>query len=208
MRQFIAARICAALLSAALMSACVTPATTDPAELPAGSWQLDAGHTSVNWQVRHIGLSWYTARFDKAEASLDFDPARPEAASLTAIVDAASVSTGDSQFDDRLSGSGWLDAERHPEIVFRSKRIEVTGEETGRVHGEVTLKGVTRDAVMETKFYGGTRNPLEGREAIGFSGEFEVDRTEFGIGTGPAGNFISKTVRIRIEAEFLKAGED
>ena len=191
------------LLAALALTACVSPATTDPAELPSGEWALDPGHTSVTWRVRHLGLSWYTARFDTAEASLTFDPASPEAAQLTAIVDAASVSTGDREFDETLRGSGWFDAERHPEIVFRSNRIEVTGETTGRIHGELTLKGVTADAVLETEFYGGTFNPLERAQALGFGASMTVDRTSFGVGNLP-GNFIGDEVRLRIEAEFLR----
>ena len=191
------------LLIALALSACVSPATTDPAELPSGEWALDPGHTSVTWRVRHLGLSWYTARFNAAEASLSFDPASPGDAQLTAVVDAASVSTGDPDFDETLRGSGWLDAERHPEIVFRSTRIEVTGETAGRIHGALTLKGVTADAVLETEFYGGTFNPLEGAQALGFGADLVIDRTEFGIGNLP-GNFIGDEVRLRIEAEFLR----
>jgi polyisoprenoid-binding protein YceI len=192
-----------ALFTALALSACVSPATTDPAELPAGDWSLDPGHTSVTWQVRHLGLSWYTARFDTARASLSFDPADPESAQLTAIVDAASVSTGDPDFDETLRGSGWFDAGRHREIVFRSTRIEVTGETTGRIHGELTLKGVSADAVLETEFYGGTFNPLEGAQALGFAADMTIDRTDFGVGNLP-GNFIGDEVRLRIEAEFLR----
>ena len=191
------------VLPALALTACVAPATTDPAELPSGAWTLDPGHTSVTWQVRHLGLSWYTARFDAAEASLSFDPASPEDAQLTAVIDAASVSTGDPDFDETLRGSGWLAVERHPEIVFRSTRIEVTGEATGRIHGELTLKGVTADAVLETEFYGGTFNPLEGAQALGFGADMTIDRTDFGVGNLP-GNFIGDEVRLRIEAEFLR----
>lgn len=185
-----------------LLASCVSAPVTDPARLPAGAWELDAEHTSVTWQVRHLGLSWYTARFDGVRASLEFDPARPEEAELTAIVDAASVSTGDPDFDALLRGSGWLDAARHPEIVFVSNRIVVTGERAGEVHGLLTLKGVTQEVVMETEFYGGVFNPLIRRNMLGFRGYFEIDRTQFDIGRLP-GNFIGDTVRLSVEAEFI-----
>jgi polyisoprenoid-binding protein YceI len=190
-------------LAALMLISCVSPATTDPERLPSGDWALDAAHASVTWQVRHLGLSWYTARFDAAEASLTFDPSDPESAQLTAIVDAASVSTGDADFDEALKGSSWLDAERHPQIVFRSTRIEVSSETTGRVFGELTLKGITTEAVLETEFYGGTFNPLEGRQALGFGADLIIDRTDFGVGNLP-GNFIGDEIRLRIEAEFLR----
>lgn len=193
-----------AAASALVLSGCVSAPSTDPAELGSGEWTLDPGHTSVVWRVRHMGLSWYTARFDEAEATLDFDPARPEDASLSAVVEAASVSTGDADFDETLRGGSWFDAARHPELVFRSTRIEKTGEASGRVHGELTIKGETREVTLETEFYGGVFNPLEGREAIGFRAETEIDRTEFGVGRLP-GNLIGDAVRIEIEAEFLKS---
>ncbi len=115
---------------------------------------------------------------------------------------AASVSTADPDFDDLLRGSGWLDAARHPEIVFVSNRIVVTGERAGEVHGLLTLKGVTQEVVMETEFYGGVFNPLIRRNMLGFRGYFEIDRTQFDIGRLP-GNFIGDTVRLSIEAEFI-----
>jgi len=185
-----------------LLAACVSAPVTDPARLPAGAWELDPDHVSVTWQVRHLGLSWYTARFDDVRASLDFDPARPEAARLTAIVTAGSVSTGDPDFDETLRGSGWLNAAEHSEIVFVSNRIVVTGDNTGEVHGNLTLNGVTQPVVMETEFYGGVFNPLIGRNMLGFRGYFEIDGTDFGVGRLP-GNFIGDMVRLSIEAEFV-----
>jgi polyisoprenoid-binding protein YceI len=192
-----------AALAALGLVACVSPPSVDPVDLPAGDWRLDPGHASVTWRVRHLGLSWYTARFDRADASLNFDPANPEAAQLTATVEAASVSTGDPEFDETLRGSSWFDAETHPEIVFVSERIEVTGDTTGRVHGQLTMKGTTRPAVLETVFYGGLFNPLEGRQALGFAADLTLDRTQFDIGRLP-GNFIGDEVVLRIEAEFLQ----
>lgn len=188
------------------LSACVSAPRTDPAALPAGAWTLDPAHASATWSIRHLGLSWYTARFDRIEASLDFDPADPESARVTAIIDAASVSTGDPDFDKTLRGGGWFDTDTHPEIVFRSTRIEVTGETTGRIHGDLTVKGVTRPAVLETEFYGGLFNPLEGRRTLGFGADLIIDRTEFGVGRLP-GNFIGDDVHVRIEAEFLHREE-
>ena len=195
-------RSLASLLTALCLTACVGAPSLDPAELPAGPWRLDPAHTSVTWQVRHLGLSWYTARFDRADASLEFDPAEPENAVLVATIEAASVSTGDPGFDETLRGPAWFDAADHPELVFRSTRIAPTGPDTGRVFGALTIKGVTRPAILETVFYGGVFNPLERRDAIGFRAETVIDRTEYGVGRLPGG-FISDEVRVTIEAEFL-----
>lgn len=188
------------------IAACASAPSTDPAALPSGEWRLDQAHASAVWRVRHLGLSWYAGRFDEMDASLSFDPQAPEASELTAVVKAASISTGDPDFDEILRGSGWLDAEAHPEIVFRSTRIERTGETTGRIHGELSLKGQTRPAVLETEFYGGVFNPLELRQAVGFGADLIVDRTQFGV-SGLGSRFTGEEVRLRIEAEFLRAGD-
>ncbi|MCC5995473.1 MAG: YceI family protein [Oceanicaulis sp.] len=200
-------RHAAVILACLALSACVSAPTADPARLPAGAWTLDRDHASAAWRVRHLGLSWYTARFDEMDASLSFDPARPEASELTAVIEAASVSTGDPDFDETLRGAAWFDTRRHPQIIFRSTRIEATGETTGRVHGELTLKGVTRPVVLETEFYGGLFNPLEGRRVLGFGADLIIDRTDFGVGRLPPG-FIGDEVRVRIEAEFLRAAPE
>ncbi|WP_323762505.1 YceI family protein [Maricaulis sp.] len=183
-----------------LMAGCLTP-TTDPQRLPAGQWSLDPAHASVTWQVQHMGLSWYTGRFDAVDASLDFDPALPATARLTAIIEAASVSTGDPDFDAALAAD-WLQADRHPQIVFRSTAIDVTGASTGQVTGELTLNGVTRPVTLDVIFNGGLTNWLEGRPAIGFSANGILDRDAFNVGNLPH-SIVGPTVRILIEAEFL-----
>lgn len=187
-----------------LLTACATP-TTDPARLPAGQWELDPGHASAIWRVRHFGLAWYTGRFDSLRASLDFDAERPGEAQLTAIIDAASISTGDPEFDRTLA-QDWFNAARHPEIRFTSTRIEITGETTGRAYGTLFLNGREAETVMDIEFYGGLFNFLEGRNTIGFGADMVIDRSDFGIGNLPE-TVLGREIHIRIEAEFLEGGE-
>jgi len=194
----------AAVLAAGLMLAsCVGVPTTEPSELPAGEWELDPRHASVTWRARHFGLSWMTGRFDHIEASLTFDPENPTAAKLTAIIRAASVSTGLEEFDQTLRGAAWLAVEESPQIVFVSSAIEVTGSNIGRVTGDLTLRGVTREVVMEVEFYGGNFNFLEGQQVIGFGGDIVIDRRDYDVGNLPV-TIAGEEIRIRIEADFLR----
>jgi len=186
------------------LAGCVTP-TTDPSRLPAGAWSLDPGHASVTWRVRHLGLSWYTGRFDGIEASLDFDPEAPDSARLTAILDAASLSTGDAAFDTTLA-QDWFHADRHPQIVFVSDRIEQTGETSGRAYGQLSMNGTTAPATLDITFYGGAFNWLAGRDMIGFGADMIVNRDDFGIGNLPQ-SIVGQDVHIRIEAEFLRGSD-
>ncbi|MBR9824801.1 MAG: polyisoprenoid-binding protein [Alphaproteobacteria bacterium] len=192
-----------ALSLAFALTACATP-TTDPAELPSGQWALDQGHASTVWRVRHMGLSWYTGRFDSMDARLDFSPSDPQSAQLTASIEAASISTGDREFD-RVLADDWFNAQQHPQILFVSERIDVTGETTGRAHGQLSMNGRTAPTTLEIEFYGGLFNLLEGRNAIGFGADLVIDRTVFGIGN-LSSTLVGEHVLVRIEAEFLREG--
>ncbi len=192
------------VLMLVLLGGCVSAPVQDPAELPSGSWQLDTDHASVHWRSRHFGLAWYTARFDRIEASLEFDPAAPGQADMTAIIEAGSVSTGNPAFDETLRGPNWFSAERHPQIIFRSSSIAITGEETGVAEGELTIRGITHPARMDIVFYGGNFNFLENRDVIGFGADMVVARSDYGIGPFIPSAIAGDEVRIRIEAEFLR----
>jgi len=200
------APICRLALAAgllAMLAGCVGAPVTAPQQLPSGAWQLDPRHTSVTWGVRHFGLAWDEGRFDTVEASLDFDPEHPESAQLTAIVDAASVSSGQPDLDSVLRGGAWLATDSAPQIVYRSTGIQVTGDNTGRITGELTLRGVTHEAQMDVTFYGGNYIFLDGKQALGFSGDMMIDRSDFGVGNLPT-SIVGNEVRIHIETEFLK----
>ncbi|PIW29542.1 MAG: polyisoprenoid-binding protein [Rhodobacterales bacterium CG15_BIG_FIL_POST_REV_8_21_14_020_59_13] len=188
----------------AILGGCVSAPTQDPADLPSGNWQLDTEHASAHWRSRHFGLAWFTARFDSIDASLDFDPSEPEGAQLTAIIDAGSVSTGNAAFDETLRGPNWFSAERHPQIIFRSSSIAVTGEDTGVAEGELTIRGIAHPARMDIVFYGGNFNFLENRDVIGFGADMVVSRSDYGIGPLIPATIAGDEVRIRIEAEFLR----
>ena len=136
------------------------------------------------------------------KASLDFDAENPSGASLEAIIDISSLDVANDDFAETLTGPGWFDAGRHPEAIFRSTEITVTGETTGTVTGDFTLKGVTQPVTLDVTFNGGDNDPLRGGYAIGFSATGSFNRSEFGVDRflGP----VSDEVEIEIEAEFVR----
>jgi polyisoprenoid-binding protein YceI len=192
------------LLAALIVTACVTP-TTDPTRLPAGEWELDPAHVSATWQVRHMGLSWYTGRFDQLSASLDFDPQNPQDAQLVAIIDAASISTGDPAFDAELA-QNWFHADRHPQLVFRTDHIEIIDDTHGRATGALSVNGVENQTVMQIEFYGGAFNPLAGANVIGFVADMQIMRDDYNISNLPHA-IVGNEINIHIEAEFIRQGD-
>ncbi len=196
-----------ALLGTAALVACgrLIPSnnqTIEPARLEGGTYRLDPSHFAVLWKVSHLGFSHFVGRFDRADATLDFDPAAPAAASLTVTVETASLDTRLPDLDSTLRGSGWFDVATYPQAVFRSTAIAITGPATGSVTGDLTLLGVTRPVTLDVTFNGGATNLLTGHYTLGFAATGTLLRSEFGLtNLVPA---VGDEVELEIQAEFQK----
>jgi len=186
-------------------------AAQPPADAPAGQYTLDPTHTRVTFRVSHIGLSRYTAHFNKVDGKLGFDPANPAAQTVTATIDAKSLDTDypDPKLDfSALVQKEFLDAAKHPLITFKSTKVEPTGPRTARVTGDLTLKGVTKPVVLEATWNGGYKpgamDPSGAR--VGFSAHGTFKRSDFGISYGlPAPGTtmgVGDEVEVIIETEF------
>lgn len=183
-----------------------------PVDVPAGTYTFDPSHTSILFRVDHLGFSNYTARFKKATAQLQFDPANLAASSVAVVVDAKSLETdypdpAKVDFNAELLGETWLNGAKYPEITFRSTSVEPTGARTMRINGELTLRGVTKPMVLEARFNGGYRgHPMDPNARIGFSATGVLKRSEFGITYGipaPGTKFgVSDEVNVIVETEF------
>lgn len=205
----------AAILFAAACSPQPAPAPEPPpaappaADLPAGTYRIDRAHTTVLFRVNHIGVAFYTAGFADADATLELDPANPASARVEARVPVASLwlPTPPAGFRDELLGPNWFDAAQHPDMVFRSTRVELTSPTEARITGDLTLRGVTRPIALDATFHGGyAGHPLDPNARIGFSARGTFKRSEFGmeIGVPPPGSTmgVGDDVEVIIETEF------
>lgn len=215
-------KIAEILLSVLGLASCALPGEQSPLptmreaaviEAPSGDYSLDRTHASVTVRVSHFGLSNYTLRFNDLNATLNFDADNPIASSVYAEVAIASVDTdypGERDFDAELKSADWLDALTHPVGLFRSTSIAMTGPGTGRMTGELTLRGVTRTALFDVTYnHSYARHPL-GRPVsqIGFSARGSISRSDYGIvqflpdAGSRAG--VADEVELIIEAEFVR----
>ncbi|MEM1306218.1 MAG: YceI family protein [Pseudomonadota bacterium] len=183
-------------------------ATAAQANDAAGTYKLDRAHASLVWKVNHLGLSFYTARFDTFDATLDIDPDKPASAKLNVTIDATSIRTGfpfadRKDFDKELvQDAKFFDASNHPEITFVTTSVEPTGDKTAKVTGDLTLKGVTKPVTLEVTLNGQIMHPFKKKPALGFSGTGTIKRSEFGM-THLIGG-VGDDVEILLEAEFIK----
>ena len=145
----------------------------------AAVYVIDAAHSELQFRVRHL-ISRVTGSFNKWEGTITVaDPARWEAAVIEVAIDAASIDTNNDRRDADLRSDSFFDAENHPVITFRSTRIERAGD-AAKIHGDLTMRGVTRPVVLEGAFLGATRG-AQGKQRVGFEATTTIDRTDFGI---------------------------
>ncbi len=178
--------------------------------LPAGSYHSDPTHSMLVFHVDHLGLQEFTATFDTAEATLEIDPTDPGSARVTANVPVRSLDlpTPPTGFLDALMTEPWFDGAGHPEMVFTSDKVSLTGPDTADVEGTLDIKGVAAPLVLHVKFNGGyPPGVIEPTPRIGFSATGEISRTAFGMGEFvPAEGThlgIGDAVRFEIEIEFM-----
>jgi polyisoprenoid-binding protein YceI len=197
-RLALTAAAAALLLSAPLAAAQTARGlTTDPTAAPAGTYTLDKRHTTLLAQVSHLGFSNFTMRFDKIAGTLDYDPKDPSKSKLDVSVDPASVNTGLPDFDKDIAAQVFGGSP----IRFVSKSIQKTGENTGKVTGDLTFHGVTKPVTLDVRFNGAGPGPT-GKPRVGFSADGTLKRSEFGA--DKYSQYAADDVRLQIEAEFGK----
>jgi polyisoprenoid-binding protein YceI len=200
----------AAVITAAMFTTVSTVRAETISDLPAGKYDIDPTHASVTWKVSHMGLSNYTARFTKFDASIELNPAALEKSTVHAKIDASSIRTDypypeKKDFDKKIiTGEDWFNAPAFPTISFVSKNIEITGEKTGIVTGDLTFLGVTKPVALDVVFNGAmAEHPYKKVAALGFSATATLTRSDFGMDIYTPS--IGDEVSVIIEAEFIKA---
>lgn len=193
---------CSSLTSALLAPKIDTAGTT----LAAGDFALDTAHAALFFRINHLGYADYIGRFERFEASLTGDAASPAQARVEAIIDMSSLNVANPEFAETLMGPDWFDATAHPQAIFRSTAIDLTSGATAQIKGDLTLKGITRPIILTAKLNGSAYDPLRRADVIGFSATAEINRSDFGIDR--FSGLLTETVRIEIEAEFIRQAPD
>ena len=192
---------------AALAAALFVPSVIAAQNTPAASnrWNIDPVHSAVNFRVRHLGISWVNGAFRQWSAEFVYDPAHPEASSVTAHIQTASIDTQNPRRDADLK-QNYLYADSFPEITFVSRRVDADRPEHLRITGDLTMHGVTRPVLLDTDV-GGIVSTPRGRRAA-FSATTTLDRKDFGMtfsGVIEGVRVVGDEVRISIDIEATEA---
>lgn len=182
-----------------------TQAGTAPATRT--TWTLDPNHTLVEFAVRYMMITTVKGRFNSFRGTIVADEANPTQSSLDVEIDAASIDTRQEQRDGHLRSGDFLDVDHFPLITFKSTRAEQLEAEHGRIYGDLTIHGVTREVPLDVTFNGRGKHPM-GKEAASFTAETSINRKDFGLNWNLAletgGWLVADTVKIEIEAQLFK----
>jgi polyisoprenoid-binding protein YceI len=182
--------------------------TFDGITIPeAGTFTIDAAHTTVGFVARHLMVSKVRGSFTEVSGAITVAD-EPLESSVSVVIGAVSINTGSPDRDQHLRGSDFLDLDNHPEIRFRSTRVVKRSGSDFVIAGELTIRGVTREVELAVEFDGLARNPW-GKEVVAFTATTEIDREDFGITWNAAletgGVLVGRKVAIEITAEATRA---
>lgn len=159
----------------------VTLARQGGTELPPpGPWTVDPAHSSVGAVAQHLGISSVRGRFTEFAATVEIAPDDLTKSRVQAVVRAASIDTGNDMRDTHLRSADFLDAERHPEITYRSTGLAAAGADRWTVHGELAMHGVVRPVDLDLAYLGTGSDPWGGTRAA-FRATAELHREDFAM---------------------------
>jgi polyisoprenoid-binding protein YceI len=172
------------------------------------TWQIDPAHTDVGFAVKHMMIATVKGRFADVNGTIAIDETDPSASSVEVSVSTASVDTRQAQRDEHLRSADFFDVENHPELTFRSRRVETVGNGKLKITGDLAIRGTTREVVLDATEEGRGKDPW-GNERVGFSATTSIDRRDFGLTWNNAletgGVLVGNDVRISIDVEAVRA---
>lgn len=175
------------------------------------SWKIDTAHSEVNFAVRHMMISKVRGQFEKFDGTIEFDPDQPENTRLDVTIDINSINTKEEQRDNHLRSADFFDAANFPTMTFKSTGVELTGEDTARLRGDLTIRGETRPVNIDVEYAGMAKSPW-GTTSAGFSARASLNREEWGLTWNQAletgGWLVGKDVDILIDVELIKQAEE
>ena len=174
----------------------------------AENWKIDPAHTSVEFKIKHLMISWVKGVFTDVQGTAVFDDADPGKASVNVQIATASVDTGTKKRDDDLRSPNFFDAATYPVMSFVSKKIVVADGVPSQIHGDLTMHGQTRDVVLDVEDFSQIVTDPWGNTRRGASATTTINRKDFGLTWNKAleagGVVVGEEVRISLEVELIK----
>jgi polyisoprenoid-binding protein YceI len=173
--------------------------------LPTGTWTIDPAHSNVEFSVKHLGIATVRGAFNEFEGG--FEVGEDGSARARGTVQAASIDTNEDGRDTHLRSEDFFHAEVHPELTFESTEIRPLGEDAFLIHGELTMRGVTRPIVLEAELQGTETDPW-GNERVALEAAGQLNRRDWGMtfnqALGSGNMLVSDKVKLTLDISAIK----
>lgn len=167
------------------------------------TWSVDPMHSSVNFNIKHMGISFVQGRFDKFDGTISTPGANLEDAKLNFNVYTESINTGVDPRDKHLRSGDFFEVEKFPSMTFEGATVSQAKGNVYTVKGKLTIKGVTKEITIPVTFGGVSKNQ-QGKEVAGLQAKFTVNRLDYNIKYDPSGAGVAKDVEVTLFFELAK----
>ncbi len=170
-------------------------------------WTIDPTHSEIQFKVKHLVISTVTGHFRTFEGTVETVEDDFETATVKFSADTASVDTNQTQRDEHLRSADFFDSETYPKMTFESTSVEKTDEDTYKIAGDLTIKGITKPVELKAEF-GGTMADFYGNLKAGFEITGKVNRKEYGLNwsaiTEAGGIVVGDDVKLALNVQVAR----
>ena len=168
--------------------------------VPAGTYKLEKTHGYINFSYTHLGFSRPVVGFNSFDVTLELNQEDITASAVTVNIDAASIDSQVEVFNGHLTSDDWFGVEANPDITFVATGIEMTGDNTMAVTGDLTIKGITKPVTLDAKVNKAGPHPFNKKPTIGISASATLNRSDWDLGKyAPA---VTDEVELNIQVEL------
>ncbi|AKQ45021.1 hypothetical protein TH63_04250 [Rufibacter radiotolerans] len=171
-------------------------------------WSIDPTHSEVQFKVKHLMITTVTGYFKKFNLEVETETDDfSTASSIVFTADVDSIDTNNEQRDTHLKSADFFDSSTHGEVRFVGKRYEKTGQDSAKLHGDLTIRGTTKPVTVDVEFGGIVVDPY-GQTKAGFTVSGKISRKDFGLtwnAVTEAGSVVvSDDIRLLAEIQLVK----
>jgi polyisoprenoid-binding protein YceI len=181
--------------------------TTTAAATALGTWTIDPAHSHVEFAVRHMMITTVKGRFGVVHGRVRIDDTDATKGEADIEIDADSIDTREAQRDAHLKSADFFDVEKFPKLTFKSSRISDVKGDNFKLHGDLTIHGVTRPVTLDATAEGRGKDPWGGERA-GFTARTQIKRSDYGLTYNQAletgGFLVGDDIKISIDVELVK----
>jgi polyisoprenoid-binding protein YceI len=172
-------------------------------------WSLDPTHSEIGFKIKHLMISNVSGNFNKFDVQVETNGDDFGNAQVTANIDVASINTNNEQRDAHLRNADFFEVENHPEITFKSTKVERVDEDTFNLYGNLTIKQTTKPVKLSVEYSGVAKDPW-GNVKAGFTIHGKINRKDFGINYNAVletGGVMLGELKVNGEIQLVKQAE-